>query len=289
MTTTLPRVQLFDSPTGQWRLETGVGRLRSFAPNGPRYVEVTVDAPPLASPVTGWADRDTEPFAALFANGLGHAAIELHDVDVEYRVEVRRRQGIDRTVPLEELQPHEKRRRMVHLCVAGHDETPPDIAAARFDDAARKVNEVVGSVSDVAAQVAEQMADLMGHGAAPAEWDFSGFDFSNNPAMPQEPGLAWDKYRPELRRLVEVRVANQALDPSKVAFDDQLTATIRSWFDGIGLEVDERTVFTAVAALCLLRSGLVMRGRLCIATAHEIELLLSVFSMLVPGWVIVDA
>lgn len=269
---TLPKVQLFDSPSGQWRLETGVGRLRSFAPNGPRYVEVTIDAPPLATRVTGWADRDAEPFTTLFANGLGHAAIDLHDVDVEYRVEVRRRQGVDKSIPLEDLEPHQKRRRMVHLVATSADPEPAPVETVTIDATPAGLDRLEAAAPDV-----ERV------------WDFSGFDFSDNPAMPQEPGLAWDKYRGPLRLHAANRAANHATSPSTVAFDDQVVATIRSWLAGIGLDADERTVFTIIASLRLLESGLIMRGRLCMATAHEIELLISVMAMLAPEWVIVDA
>lgn len=268
----LPRVELFDSASGQWRLEAGVGRLRSFAPNGPRYVEVTIDAPPLASPVTGWADRDAEPFSTLFAHGLGNAAIELQDYDVEYRVEVRRRQGVDRSIPLEQLEPHQKRRRMVHLAVAPHAPVAEAVESdgARFEEQLRRINDAPP-------------------GPAPAEWDFSGFDFSDNPAMPQEPGLKWDRYRAGLRRHSDRRAALHAADPAAVAGDDQLIATTQTWLREIGLDSDERTVFTLITALSFLQAGLIMRSHLCPITFHEIDVLLDVFSLLVPEWVMADA
>lgn len=280
-----PKVQLFDSASGQWRLEAGVGRLRSFAPNGPRYVEVTIDAPPLVSPVTGWADRNAEPFTSLFAHGLGHAAIELQDYDVEYRVEVRRRQDVDKSIPLEELEPHQKRRRMVHLAVAPLRSPHHDDAEVTIELDTTKLDEALAMAPDAVRRLAHSVTQT----PAPDEWDFTGFDFSANPAMPAEPGLKWDRYRVGLRRHIEQRYARQASDPAEVAGDDQLIATTQTWLTELGLGSDERTVFTLITALSFLQAGLLMRGHLCPITAHEIDLLVDVFSMLVPEWVIVDA
>lgn len=275
MTSTLPRVELNDSPSGQWRLETGVGRLRTFAPNGPRYVEVTIDAPPLASPVTGWADRGAEPFMTLFAHGLGHAAIELHDVDVEYRVEVRRRQDVDPRLPLEVLEAHQKRRRMVWLAPVSHDEPAP--AAAEPEPAEP-------SPSEVDWDRADQVNAAAGVGL-PVEWDLSEF----NAAPPPVGEYAWHRYRTALQAFAARRAQQRELEPSRVASEDQLVAAVSGWMRSLGLPADERTVFTLIAALSLLQAGLVLNGRLCVDVSLELDHLLSTFSLLVPESVIADA
>lgn len=127
-----PRQYVLDGPGGQVRVEEGVGRLVAFDPHKtyPHYVRVTLAVPMLATPVSGWADSRVEPFATLFADGRGAAAIALVDVDVAYRIEVSRHRGINPAIPLEDVRPRDKTRRVVELRPAGdephaqHDEPP---------------------------------------------------------------------------------------------------------------------------------------------------------------------
>ncbi len=111
------RVELVQGARGEVRVETGVGRVVGLKPSGAEspYVELTLRAPPLADPVTGWADRRVDPFCRLFGDGLGAFATGSVDVDFDYRVEVHRKLGINPAAPLEKLAPTAKRRRLVWL------------------------------------------------------------------------------------------------------------------------------------------------------------------------------
>lgn len=139
------------------RRETGVGTIRSVDRRD-RVVRVEIDADGLRHPIIGWVPTDPGAGAEIAEPGAR----------VRYRVDVRRRTGVDPTIPLADLEPAQKVRDC-RLAPADADVIPLDTACrATTEQADRIAGGVIEALEDaVVATLAARMLDGAGLDVTP--------------------------------------------------------------------------------------------------------------------------
>lgn len=113
---------LQDTPAGQIRIETGLGRIKALDHTPPqRNAKVTIDAEHLSLDLTGWVDTH---------GPLWHDVAEAARLGVRigYRIEVHRKAGIDAALPLDEVPNTSKVRDLVDLAAVDGNGNPFDPA-----------------------------------------------------------------------------------------------------------------------------------------------------------------